>query len=119
MLSTHHLVFLEVARQLSFSKAGQVLYISQPAISKHIKYLENHYKCRLFERKGIQIQLTPAGKLLMERVLHIKNIQEETEFQITSISNESEARGTLKLGASTTVALYILPRILSVFHKKF
>jgi DNA-binding transcriptional LysR family regulator len=119
MLSTHHLVFLEVARQLSFSRASQVLFISQPAISKHIKFLENYYKCRLFERKGIQIQITPAGILLMERVLHIKNIQEETEFQITSISNETEARGTLKLGASTTVALYILPRILSVFHKKY
>ncbi|RYG53261.1 MAG: LysR family transcriptional regulator [Chitinophagaceae bacterium] len=119
MLSTHHLVFLEVARQRSFSRASQVLFISQPAISKHIKLLESYYKCRLFERKGIQIQITPAGKLLMDRVMQVKNIQEETEFQITAIGNETEARGILKLGASTTVALYILPRILSVFHKKY
>jgi len=119
MLSTHHLVFLEVAKQQSFSKASHALFISQPAISKHIKYLENYYKCRLFERKGIHIVITPAGMLLMKRLLHVKTIQEETEFEISSISNETEAKGILKLGASTTVALYILPKVLSIFLKQY
>ncbi|HMF73788.1 MAG TPA: LysR family transcriptional regulator [Flavitalea sp.] len=119
MLSTHHLVFLEVAKQQSFSKASHALFISQPAISKHIKYLENYYKCRLFERKGIHIVITPAGMLLMKRLLHVKTIQEETEFEISTISNETEAKGILKLGASTTVALYILPKVLSIFLKQY
>jgi DNA-binding transcriptional LysR family regulator len=119
MLSTHHLVFLEVAIQRSFSRASETLFLSQPAISKHIKFLENYYRCRLFERKGIHIEITPAGKLLFDRVQHVKNIQEETEFKITSLANETEATGILRLGASTTVALYILPRILSVFHKQY
>lgn len=118
MLSTHHLVFLEVAKHKSFSKASHALFISQPAISKHIKYLENYYKCRLFERKGIHIVITPAGLLLMKRLLHVKTIQEETEFEISTISNETEATGILKLGASTTVALYILPKVLSIFLKQ-
>jgi len=52
MLSFKHEVFLEVARQLSFTKASQVLFISQPAISKHIHQLEEQYNTSLFERKG-------------------------------------------------------------------
>jgi DNA-binding transcriptional LysR family regulator len=119
MLSTHHLVFLEVAKQKSFSRASHTLYISQPAISKHIKYLEGYYKSRLFERKGVHIEITPAGLLLMKRVLHVKNIQEETEFEISSLSDAMEATGILKLGGSTTVALYILPKVLSIFHKQY
>jgi len=119
MLSTQHEVFLQVAQQKSFSRAAEVLYISQPAISKHIKLLEQHYKTKLFERKGIQIELTIAGKLLYERVLEAKRIQEQTNFDISSITNKLQAEGFLKLGASTTVALYILPKVLSVFHQQY
>jgi len=55
MLSFKHKVFFEVARQLSFTKASQVLFISQPAISKHIRQLEEDYKTSLFERKGSSV----------------------------------------------------------------
>src|ERR1700744_4229962 len=57
MLSIAHQVFLEVAANLSFSKAAQVLFITQPAVSKHIKLLEDQYKVPLFERKGPSILL--------------------------------------------------------------
>lgn len=119
MLSTRHLVFIEVAREKSFSKASKSLFISQPAVSKHIKYLEDYYKAKLFERNGLQINLTDAGKLLLERLLRVKNIQQETEFEISTISDQSQAKGVLKLGASTTVALYILPKVLSVFQQDY
>ncbi len=119
MLSTHHLVFIEVAREKSFSKASKSLFISQPAVSKHIKYLEDYYKAKLFERNGLQIDLTEAGKLLLERLLRVKNIQQETEFEISTIRDQSQAKGVLKLGASTTVALYILPKVLSVFQQDY
>lgn len=119
MLSTHHLVFIEVAKEKSFSKASQVLFISQPAISKHVKHLEEYYKTKLFERKGIQISLTDAGSFLLKRLLQVKNIQEETEFELSSFSDKLQAKGVLKLGASTTVALYILPKVLSVFQQEY
>ncbi|MBA2760617.1 MAG: LysR family transcriptional regulator, partial [Segetibacter sp.] len=61
MLSIKHLVFLEVARLSSFTKASEVLFLSQPAISKNIQSLENDYKARLFERKGYKIELTAIG----------------------------------------------------------
>jgi DNA-binding transcriptional LysR family regulator len=119
MLSTKHLVFLEVARQKSFTKASEVLFLSQPAISKSIQSLENDYKTKLFERKGYKIELTSIGTLLFEKLLEVKNIQEQTDFEISFLKDKLQAKGVLKLGASTTVALYILPKILSAFHKHF
>ena len=118
MLSTRHEVFFQVAQERSFSKAALVLFISQPAISKYIKALEQDYKTKLFERKGLHIELTPAGSLLFENLLQVKNIQEQTTHDISILTNALQAEGKLKLGASTTVALYILPKVLSVFHKK-
>ncbi|RFM25618.1 LysR family transcriptional regulator [Deminuibacter soli] len=119
MLSNRHLAFMEVARQKSFSKASQELYISQPAISRHVKSLEEQYQTKLFERNGLKIQLTEAGKLLYDRLLTVRQIQEQTEFDISYLQQQQQASGILQLGASTTVALYILPRAMSVFHQQF
>ena len=119
MLSTKHLIFLEVARQKSFTKAGELLFLSQPAISKNIQSLENDYHAKLFDRQGYKIELTPIGLILYERLMEVKIIQDKTEFEISYLNDKLQAKGLLKLGASTTVALYILPRILSAFHKQF
>lgn len=119
MLSSKHIIFLEVATQKSFTKASEALFISQPAISKSIKTLEDKYKAKLFERHGLKVTLTEIGKLLFEKLLQVKNIQEQTAFEISYLKDKLQAKGILKLGASTTVALYILPRILSAFHKEF
>jgi DNA-binding transcriptional LysR family regulator len=119
MISTRHDVFLAVAQYKSFSKASQSLYISQPAISKHIKTLEEYYKTKLFNRKGIQVDLTAAGKLLFDRLIEVKRIQEQVEFEISTINDLQQAKGVLKLGASTTVALYILPKVLSAFNQLY
>lgn len=119
MISTRHDVFLIVAQQKSFSKASQVLYITQPAISNHIKSLEKYYKITLFERSGTTIELTEAGKLLYERLMEAKQIQEQTEFEISRIKDVLQAKGELKLGASSTVALYILPKVLAAFTTQY
>lgn len=119
MLSTRHEIFMEVASNLSFSKAGEVLFISQPAISKHIKALEAFYKTTLFERNGNSLQLTKGGNLLLNRLKEAKKIQNQLEFELSILNDHLKARGQLKLGASTTVALYIIPKILSAFHQKY
>ena len=119
MLSTKHLIFLEVARQKSFTKASEILFLSQPAISKNIQSLESDYQARLFERKGYTIELTPIGNLLFEKLLEVKNIEDQTNFEISFLKDKLHAKGILNLGASTTVALYILPKILSAFHKQY
>ena len=119
MISTRHMVFMHVAELLSFSKASQVLFISQPAISKHIQLLEAQYQTKLFERKGLQIELTAAGQLLLSRLQTVKTIEQQTEFDISVLQDALQARGNLKLGASTTVALYILPKVMSAFNQQF
>ena len=119
MLSTRHEIFIEVATNLSFSKAGEVLFISQPAISKHIKALEAFYKTTLFERKGNAIELSKGGTLLLSRLKEAKKIQNQLEFELSVLNDQLKAKGQLKLGASTTVALYIIPKILSAFHQKY
>ena len=119
MLSTRHEVFYQVALKLSFSKAAQELFISQPAISKHIKSLEAYYKIPLFERKRSEIFLTEGGKILLNQIKEAKKIESLLEFQLSTIHNNENAKGILKLGASTTVALYFLPKILAKFHKEY
>ncbi len=119
MLSTRHDIFIEVATSLSFSKAAEVLFISQPAISKHIKALEAFYKTTLFERKGNSIHLSQGGQLLLKRLKEAKKIQQQLEFELSVLKDQQKAKGQLKLGASTTVALYIIPKILSAFHQKY
>lgn len=119
MLSIRHEIFMEVAANLSFSKASEVLFISQPAISKHMKALEAFYKTTLFERKGNAISLSKGGLLLFTRLKEAKRIQDQLEFELSVLKDQLKAKGQLKLGASTTVALYIIPKILSSFHQKY
>jgi len=119
MISFAHRVFMEVAVNLSFSKAAQVLFVTQPAISKHIKALEDQYKVTLFERKGNSILLTEAGKKLNEYLLQATEIERKAEYDLSVLSNVTQAAGNLRLGASTTIALYILPSILSGYQQEY
>jgi DNA-binding transcriptional LysR family regulator len=118
MLSFNHLVFIEVAKYLSFTKASEILFISQPAISKHIRNLEEHYKTPLFERKKGAVLLSEAGILLQQHLLRATELSKQIEFEIGSIYNKQMLNGELKLGASTTIALYVIPAVLSAFRKK-
>lgn len=106
MFSTKYIVFMEVAVHKSFSKAVQTLFISQPAISKHIQSLELHYKTKLFERNHNSIELTTAGKLLYEQLLQVKVLQDRIEFDLSSLSGRNDAKGFLKLGASIACRRY-------------
>lgn len=118
MLSFNHQVFIEVAKHLSFTKASEVLFISQPAISKHIHNLEEHYKTPLFERKKGSVALTLAGKILQKHLQTATSLAQQITFDIGSIHQQQLLKGELKLGASTTIALYIIPAVLSAFRKE-
>jgi DNA-binding transcriptional LysR family regulator len=119
MLSTSHSVFIEVAKELSFSKAAQTLFISQPAISNHIKMLESRYENALFHRKGNSISLTPAGEILYGHLEEAVKIQRQIEYDVSTLGDAENVKGRLKIGASTTVALYVIPKILSKFHQQY
>jgi len=110
-------VFLSVARNLSFTKASQELFITQPAITKHIHELESLYKIRLFERLGNKITLTSAGELLQEHSERILDDYKRLDYEMHLLHNECS--GELRLGASTTISQYVLPPFLARFIEKF
>lgn len=109
-------VFFTVATRLNFTKAAAELYISQPAVSKHIQELEEHYKTKLFERNGSRIALTSAGQLLLKHAKTIFDIYREIDFDMSSFV--SQRKGLLRLGASTTISQYVIPPVLAQFHEK-
>lgn len=109
-------VFFTVANRLSFTKAATELFITQPAISKHIQELEEQYKIKLFERSGSKVALTNAGEILLKHTKKIFEIYREIEFDMSTLINMQ--RGLLRLGASTTISQYIIPPILARFHQK-
>lgn len=106
-----------MAKNLSFTKASQELFVSQPAITKHIQELESTYQARLFDRQGSKISLTEAGKLLLEHCDRILEDYKQLEYEMHLLHNEYT--GELKLGASTTIAQYVLPPLLGSFIRKF
>ena len=110
-------VFQSVAKNLSFTKASQELFVSQPAITKHIQELESTYQARLFDRQGSKISLTEAGKLLLEHCGRILEDYKRLEYEMHLLHNEYT--GELRLGASTTIVQYVLPPLLASFIKKF
>ena len=110
-------VFRVVAEKLSFTRAAKELFLSQPSVTNHIKELEKEVGEALFERLGNSIRLTNAGKLLYEYTLKIHLLYKEFDEKI-NILKKSES-GEIKLGASTTVSHYILPKILSSFNRRY
>lgn len=110
-------VFRSVANNLSFTKASQELFISHPAITKHIQELETCYKARLFDRQGNKISLTEAGKLLLEHSERILDAYKRLEYDMHLLHDDYI--GELKLGASTTISQYVLPPLLGSFIRKF
>ena len=110
-------VFHTVANKLSFTKAAAELFITQPAVTKHIKELEQQLNVQLFMRNGNSILLTAAGKILYQYAERIFQTYTELETELAQLSN-MEA-GTVHIGASTTVAQTILPKILALFKKTY
>ena len=110
-------VFHTVAKRLNFTKAAAELFISQPAVTKHIQETELHFKVKLFERNRTKIKLTPAGDTLLQYTEELFAVYRKLEFEMNHFTQQKF--GLLRIGASTTIAQYVLPPVLAAFHKKF
>jgi len=110
-------VFHTVAKQLSFTKAAELLYMTQPAVTFQVKQLEEHFNTRLFERGHSKITLTPAGEVAFEYAERILNLTGEMETRLGELTGQ--VSGTLLVGASTTIAEYMLPRLLGDFKAQY
>ena len=108
-------VFRAVAEQHSFRKAAEVLYLTQPAVRLQIKALEEDLGVQLFDRSGPHSKLTPAGEVLLTYASRASELLAQAEQQIGALSGDQA--GQLSLGASTTIAQYVLPSLLGEFCK--
>ena len=110
-------VFHAVAKHLSFTKAAEALFMTQPAVTFQVKQLEEHFNTRLFERGHGRNTLTPAGHLVLEYAERILALSAELELRLKEMTGE--VGGLLLVGASTTIAEFLLPQVLGDFKSKY
>ena len=106
--------FTTVAKIKSFTKAAEILNITQPAVSQHIKHLEEYYEVSLIKKQGKKINLTEEGLILYKYARELELIYRNLE---TELKNKSGIRKVYNVGASMTIGGYVLPYILAK-HKR-
>ncbi|MHB8454029.1 MAG: selenium metabolism-associated LysR family transcriptional regulator [Acidiferrobacterales bacterium] len=110
-------VFHTVARLLSFTKAAETLHMTQPAVTFQIRQLEEHFNTRLFDRTHNRISLTAAGERVYEYAEKIIALYGEMDSRVRELTGD--VSGILIIGASTTIAEYVLPGLLGEFQRRY
>ena len=118
MLNLNQLRILQaVAEARSFTRAADVVHLTQPGISKHIKQMEEHYGTPLFDRLGKKVSLTEAGQILFDATRQIMASLAMAEQRIEELKGLHG--GKLVVGASFPLGIYFLPGILAEFRKQY
>ena len=110
-------VFHAVAKLLSFTKAAESLHMTQPAVTFQVRQLEEYFNTRLFDRTHNKVNLTPAGSKVYEYADRIFDLYSEMENSVRELTGEIS--GALTIGASTTIAEYMLPTLLGEFKAEY
>ncbi len=113
MTLRHLRIFITVYQQQSITKAAEALNMTQPAVTRAIQELEEHYARPLFERIHRRIYVTEAGRQLYKQAVHVNAIMDKMETDMT----DWEEAGVMRIGAGTTLGCVLLPRVLSAFMK--
>ena len=110
-------IFLAVARRLSYSRAAEDLFISQPAVSRHVASLETELGVQLLGQSGNRAFLTEMGRLVLGYAQRLFDVEEELSTALVEAANLG--RGRLRLGASSTPGVYLLPPIVAAFQERY
>src|SRR5689334_24337180 len=108
-------VFLSVSRHLNFTRAGAELHLSQPSVSARIATLQRELGVPLFEHIGKKIVLTEPGKVLIPYAIKVIGSLDDAHHAIAELKGLE--RGVLKIGASTTPGMYVLPKLIAEFKR--
>lgn len=109
--------FAAVAKTRSFSKAADLLFLTQPTISNHVNHLEGEMNTLLINRNNKRIHLTPAGEMLLRHVLVILNERDQALFDLEQY--KGEITGTLDIASSSTPERYLLTDLLCSFSARY
>lgn len=110
-------VFCTVAETKSFSKASEIIRLTQPAVSLQIQALEEIYGTKLFNRSGCIITLTQAGEVLYKYAKEINTLYTAAEKELGEFTGQ--VKGVVTIGASSTIGNYVLPAVIAEFRKKY
>ena len=110
-------VFHAVAKHLSFTKAAEALFMTQPAVTFQVRQLEEYFNARLFDRAQGRITLTTAGVVALDYAERILSLSAELDARLKEMG--SQLGGPLLIGASTTIADFLLPQVLGEFKGKY
>ena len=110
-------VFHAVAKHLSFTKAAEALFMTQPAVTFQIRQLEERFNTRLFDRMHGRISLTCAGVMTLDYAERILALSAELDTRLKELTGLMA--GPLLIGASTTIADFLLPQVLGEFKARF
>jgi DNA-binding transcriptional LysR family regulator len=110
-------LFITVVRTGSFSRAADVLHISQPAISKGVRDFELQVGCRLLDRTPKGVRPTREGQALVRHAEALFAAERAAEDELMSLRNLDS--GSLRIGASTTIATYMIAEYLGTFHRTY
>lgn len=108
-------VFCTVAETKSFSKASEIIHLTQPAVSLQIQALEELYETKLFDRSSSTVSLTPSGEILYRYAKEILALYAAAEKNIGELTGL--VKGSISVGASTTIGNYLLPNVLADFRR--
>ncbi len=108
---------VEIARERSFTRAAEKLFLTQPAVSLQIKALEEEVGQRLFERHGKRVTITNAGRLLCQRAEQILALVDRAREDLSGLGALNT--GHLSIGTSDTNCTYVLPQSVRVFRRRY
>ncbi|MDP2277416.1 MAG: selenium metabolism-associated LysR family transcriptional regulator [Nitrospirota bacterium] len=108
-------VFCTVAETKSFSKASEIIHLTQPAVSLLVQAIEETYETKLFDRASNTVTLTPSGEILYKYAKEILNLYAAAEKNIGEITGF--VKGSISVGASSTIGNYLLPGVIADFRK--
>ncbi|GIQ68476.1 LysR family transcriptional regulator [Xylanibacillus composti] len=107
---------IAISKTMSFRKAGELLNLTQPAVSAQIKSLEDEFQTVLVDRNQ-PVTLTDSGKVFLEHAEQMLKIVEELRGRLADLN--ATPQGHIHLGTTTSIAMQILPRVLSYFQNQF
>jgi DNA-binding transcriptional LysR family regulator len=109
--------FLAVARTQNFTRAAEALFLTQPAVTRQVAALEAELKTRLFDRLGRGARLTTSGEIFLPYAERLVQLAQESKRAVLEV--EAGVVGRLQIGASSTLATYVLPPLLKAFREAY
>jgi len=116
MIDSKLITFINVAKLSSYTKTAELLNLTQPAVSQHIRQLEDYYKVKLILKKGRHIFLTEEGQILYKNAV---KMEAEALVLERKIKNKSSVVKRYNIGATLTIGEYVLPKLLGEYKKKY